>query len=642
MSWTDLHPFIQEALRTTLAVGVLVLLVLVIRKPFARRFGAKAAYMLWALPLIRFVMPPLPSSWALSGWLGFGQNVPQPAVTVPAEPFWVQVPSGFDAVVAPPPPIISSPVGSASVFENALAHAPLILTLVWLTGAIVWLGRSFHQQRTFLELIRYDSEPASDSLQSETRAIAAQLKMKRVPDVRASLLCSGPLVTGIINPVVLLPLWFQEDYTREEQRDALLHELMHLKRRDLWSFQAARIVAATQWFNPFAHLALSAFRTDQESACDADVLAQDRISPAAYGRTLVKAARLARPSDRRIAAASLTLAHPIKERLIMMQHPKPTLRSRLTGTALASAIGIAAIFTTASCMSAQADKQETNTFVFKSDGLSDDQHIVLFSDPMANVHPHLEKLDDMDFSGFNFTMDLDIDADEMELNALMSELHELHGLEELKILGELGDIMSFESEDGTNVFVMKSGEDEEAFEMRIEKWAEQFEDRAEKWSEEMEARSEEIERRAEAIAIRIETKAEAWAEQHEARAEEMAAKIEAQFGEEFETEIEAAAEVYEELADQCEDRGEDNPNPEIVSATNEQTGEVHKALCLNGDRDRLKSSELMDWVDARSDLTDEEKEHFKRHHDSTIHIEVHREHHVHRSDSEDELDGAED
>ena len=47
MSWTDLHPFIQEAGNTTLAVAALCMLVLLIRRPFAERFGAKAAYALW-------------------------------------------------------------------------------------------------------------------------------------------------------------------------------------------------------------------------------------------------------------------------------------------------------------------------------------------------------------------------------------------------------------------------------------------------------------------------------------------------------------------------------------------------------------------------------------------------------------------
>ena len=73
MSWSEFHPFVQEAILTTAAVSALVLFVLLIRKPFARRYGAKAAYLLWALPLARFVTPPLPGNWSLAGLLGFSQ-----------------------------------------------------------------------------------------------------------------------------------------------------------------------------------------------------------------------------------------------------------------------------------------------------------------------------------------------------------------------------------------------------------------------------------------------------------------------------------------------------------------------------------------------------------------------------------------
>ena len=417
---------------------------------------------------------------------------------------------------------------------------------------------------------------------------------------------------------MLLPYWFEEDYTRDEQRDALVHELMHLKRRDLWAFQAARIVAATQWFNPFVHLGLHAFRTDQESACDADVLRQDRISPAAYGRTLVKAARLARPSDRRIAAASLTLAHPIKERLIMMQHPTPTFRSRLAGTALAGVVGTAAIFTTASCMAAQAEEKQSRTFVFNSDqGESDDHQMVLLSDPFAMLEPKLSAIGEMDFGDMHMDFDIEMEDLNIEIAELMTSLGAMEGMEEM---GQLGEMLSFEmnGEDGQNVFIMKMGESSDDFEVRIEAWAEKFEERAEefeeraeewaeRYEERVEERSEAIERRTEAMTIRIERRAEEMADRHEAKAEAWAAKIEATFDDGFEADMEAAGEAIENLSDQCEDRSSDDPTPEIVSTRNEKSGETYRALCVNGDRDVLQTAALADWVQGRSDLSDEKK-----------------------------------
>ena len=541
MSWTEFHPFIQEATLTTLAVGLLVLLVLVIRKPFAKRFGAKAAYLLWALPLARFVTPPLPGNWSLAGMLGFSRPAPTPNeasdqtftvanefVAAPAETVWVAPVESAELGAAPPvlPTFeelsitatpaatidVAAPAGT-SLLEATLAQAPLILTCVWITGVVLWLGRSFYQQRQFLELIQADSEPAEPATVAETKRIAKQLGIKRVPDVRASLLCSGPLVTGLTKPVILLPMWFEEDYEAAERRDALVHELMHLKRRDLWAFQAARIVAATQWFNPLAYMALRAFRTDQEAACDADVIARAKLSPAAYGRTLVKAARLARPSDRRIAAASLTLAHPIKERLIMMTHPTPTLRSRLMGGTLAVALGAGAVFATASCTSSVAQEldgapqEETivtkdgeNVFVMKGDhdmsfAVTVDGETFSFdmSDlPPMPPMPAMPPFDGMVFeqNGNSFHMEFDT--------------------EKLEAMEDSPEFAEWEAK-------------MEAWGEEMEVWGEMVEERAEAWEAEMEPR---IEAWADAQAERWESQVELMVERAERDAERAEARAE--------------------------------------------------------------------------------------------------------------------
>jgi len=534
MSWSEFHPFVQEAILTTFAVGALVLLVLLIRKPFAMRFGAKAAYLLWALPLARFITPPLPGNWSLAGLLGFSRPAaPEEAAAAtreviwrPTETFTAHVTVEPDTAAVTHTPILPVPDAAvpavaepgSSLLEAILAQAPLILTIVWFTGMVLWLGRSLYQQRRFLQLIEDDSEPAEPATVAETSRIAKQLGMKRVPDVRASLLCSGPLVTGLTKPVILLPMWFEEDYDAAERRDALVHELMHLKRRDLWAFQAARIVAATQWFNPLAHTALKAFRTDQEAACDADVIARAKLSPAAYGRTLVKAARLARPSDRRIAAASLTLAHPIKERLIMMTHPTPTLRSRLMGGTLAVALGAGAIFATASCTSSVAQELEGAP---QEEAHTDSDHIV-----KGDID--LEGLANMDFA---FTIDGETFAFSMADMPPMPPMPAMPAMPGFDGMGFEQDGNSFHFEFDTEKLQALEGTPEFAeWEAKMEAWGEEMEGwgdlveaRAEAWAEEMEPQ---IERWAEMHAANIESQVELMVERAEAQAERAEAHAE--------------------------------------------------------------------------------------------------------------------
>ena len=532
MSWSDLHPIIQEAGNTTLAVALLCLLVLLIRRPFAEKFGAKAAYTLWLVPLARFFMPPLPQNWSLSGWLGLGQTRPlaQPvqstvieatpilqagqvqSAVVETTPFETTTLETARAVeeVAPVPVDFTPAVGLTSestpswlmaAYDTSIAFLAAnwigVAVLVWGLGALVWLGRGLRRQDVFMRLVRTDSEPAPADVIANAKLIASEIGLRRAPEVRMSLLSSGPLVTGLARPVVLLPLWFKEDYTPSERRDALIHELMHLKRKDLWAYQMARFMTATQWFNPLAHVALHAFRTDQEAACDADVLKQKSVSKAEYGRTLIKAARLARPSDRRFATASLTLAHPIKERIKLMTKPTPTLRSRLTGTAIAGAIGAGALFVTASAVSNAQELNGGNES--EKTVYSDDSQISITIDgetftmalddlppmPVMPPMPALPEIGGLDFSGGNGQFNLKIDTDQMIAD---------------------GDWEAFET-------AMEAwGEEMEAWGEAFEADGEQFEVAMEAWGEEMEAWGEDFGAKMEAWAEDNEPRIEAWAE----------------------------------------------------------------------------------------------------------------------------------
>lgn len=695
--FTDMNPIVANSLQTSLAVAVLFALVLLVRRPFARQFGAKAAYALWLVPLARLFMPPMPANWSLFGWLVAPTDSAEPAMSAPTMVLHrVDGPATEMTVtaeaIAPPVPAELPPMhvvpapAEPGLLESAMGVLPHLVVPLWIAGIALMLGLAWRRQAVFHQLIRDDSAPASDAVNEMAHEIAAILKVRRGFDVRTSLLNGSPLVTGLKRPVILLPEWFEADYSPREQRDALTHELMHVKRGDLFALQAAQIVLALQWFNPLAYLSIRAFRIDQEAACDADVLRAGTSSAFSYGRTLVKAARLAGPADSAFRGANLTLAHPIKERLILMQNSAPTFRKRLLGTTLAVTLGTAAIFTTASCAAsatprdqsaaelAGGDEQEAKikdskvkevhrVYRFSSHGDDDNVQMVILSDPFERLAPRLEKAQGLDLSDLEGEMQkLSIEISKVsELAALealgemewssLEELEGLEGLKELEGLAQLGNmtfdfdldfsdmenfnIETIETEDGIKIIIpgqeiMLSGLDEEAFELqieRIEAMAEANAERAEAWAE---AHAERAEAMAEAHAAR----AEAWADANEERFERMALvierevesradrmeelgdmiemRVEAAFENGLEDDLDAAGEVIEELADKCEDRDEDITSPEIVSARGED-GETYRALCVNGDKSRLKDTDVKQFVMAHPALDDAEKERFSQH-----------------------------
>lgn len=77
-----------------------------------------------------------------------------------------------------------------------------------------------------------------------------------------------PLVMGYLRPKIYLPSFLRE----EERAYILLHERIHLRRRDYLIKPAAFAITLLHWFNPLVWLAYHLLSEDMERACDEAVL----------------------------------------------------------------------------------------------------------------------------------------------------------------------------------------------------------------------------------------------------------------------------------------------------------------------------------------------------------------------------------
>ena len=99
---------------------------------------------------------------------------------------------------------------------------------------------------------------------------------------------SGPYITGLLVPRILLPHDFFTRFDATQQRLILQHELTHWRRGDLHLNYLALAIVCLFWFNPLFWLAYRSYRQAQELACDAVVT--DNASQAeriAYGYALL-------------------------------------------------------------------------------------------------------------------------------------------------------------------------------------------------------------------------------------------------------------------------------------------------------------------------------------------------------------------
>ena len=133
---------------------------------------------------------------------------------------------------------------------------------------------------------------------------------------RVRLLLAGPgfvpSATGLFRRTVLLPDEALQ-WTREQRRLVLLHELGHFRRGDLWTHALGQIACAVHWFNPFVWMLHRHLALEREFACDALVVSRG-AAPEAYAELLWKMGVAAR-RPRLAAAAYLTMAAPGRGKL---------------------------------------------------------------------------------------------------------------------------------------------------------------------------------------------------------------------------------------------------------------------------------------------------------------------------------------
>ncbi|QIK78102.1 hypothetical protein G7077_03410 [Sphingomonas piscis] len=269
---------------TLAATAVLILVVLVLRGPVARAFGARAAYALWLVPTTRLLLPPF-------------------AIQVPDRTVMIDL-----GAIAPAPALTAG--WTFSLAQGAFA--------LWLAGTSSFLLWHLLNYRRFMFRAVQAGRPLTDAA---------------VPGFTVLLTSAvtGPAAAGILRRYILLPIDFASRFDAAERELALAHEAMHHRRGDLLASAAALFMVALHWFNPIAHIAHRLFRRDLEAACDASLI-DIRGSDARhkYAQTILRCA--AQPMPQTVCA--LTPIGELKERLTMLNN-MPSRGRQLAGGAIA-------------------------------------------------------------------------------------------------------------------------------------------------------------------------------------------------------------------------------------------------------------------------------------------------------------------
>ncbi len=257
---------------TVVAVLVLGLLLLGSRlSARTRRALAWLALAKFALPVSALVSPAGP----LANLFGHGVNVD-----------WLRWPAVLLPLMVPAAPgtAAASPLGFLAGGFWAAAACVWAAGFAFLVG--YWVFRASRLGRRLLAT----AGPLDGPLQKGVESAARRMGLAEPPSCRCVEAGQGPGVLGVRAPVVLLPRGLESLLLPEELEAILVHEFVHVCRRDPWWNFLQMLLVSAFWFNPVVWLLQRRLNIETEKSCDEQVLAIT-ANPESYASGIVKTVR---------------------------------------------------------------------------------------------------------------------------------------------------------------------------------------------------------------------------------------------------------------------------------------------------------------------------------------------------------------
>ena len=210
---------------------------------------------------------------------------------------------------------LDSELGARPALE---ARTKSALLLLWLAG-LAWQSAKAGRQLRYTRRVIAGSRPLQEAgIRTAFAELCGLLGLRRQPDLRGSQEVRTPQAIGLLRPLVLLPESGLERLSPAEVSMTLCHELVHLRRGDLWFGWVPALAHRIFFFHPLAALAAREYAIAREAACDAEVLRVLGSAPQAYGRLLLRWGVAPRETGLAAAGASPSPQN-LKRRLQMLQ-----------------------------------------------------------------------------------------------------------------------------------------------------------------------------------------------------------------------------------------------------------------------------------------------------------------------------------
>lgn len=320
--------------------SILFALLCLLWLPLRRRVSAQFGYCLFLLVLLRVV---LPLQVTLPHWCEFPSPTHETArvlrIAGKDRPV-AQLPTMTDdiEIVLEDEPLdlhrSQAPIPSITVVASPPSRLSLTaqIMLGWATvvvGLLVW---TLVMQLRLRRVLHRTTQIEAGRFELNLDELRTRVGVRQHVSILTSCELVSPAVAGLWRPRILLPADFADHLTPQQLRWTILHELAHIRRRDLWLAAFQKVVQIVHFFNPAVWLTNWMINRQREYACDDAALAAGNVPrrecAAAFLSIVERASQ--RPEAVPLALSFLRSPNPFRRRLMRILDTDRPLRPRLT------------------------------------------------------------------------------------------------------------------------------------------------------------------------------------------------------------------------------------------------------------------------------------------------------------------------
>lgn len=263
----------------SIIIGILLLAKHMLRNSLTNRMNYNLWFLLLGLLAVPFLPVRLSQFLQIFSWFGSLKSTASSSdgtvmedITVLSQPGTVNWMNDF----------------SISVSRKTPSTVGLILCILWGIGIFIMIVLMIKSMLRFNTIKKSALPLQNPAVRRLYYDCLDEMHITKPIPVYSTAFLSSPIIVGLFRPCIYLPIHLISDYSTNDIRYMLMHELAHYKYKDALANYFMNIMGVLYWFNPLVWYSLKEMKNDREVACDTSVLKllhEDAYKD--YGNTLI-------------------------------------------------------------------------------------------------------------------------------------------------------------------------------------------------------------------------------------------------------------------------------------------------------------------------------------------------------------------